>query len=388
MPGEYGTGNYGEGIYGGGTGGYGTGRYGEGIYGVGTTISQVGADLSPVYSVKVHVAASFSPVYNVLVGAALFPVGKNIGASYNIIGRVSSDLEVVYNVGDVAPSFELARLSVEDVEPYDPEALASFAERVLDYLDPIALNSIDLNHYIGGIGELFQEIEDYARDTPAGPGWSTLMDVDRIPTKGLDWLAQFVGVQIDHDGTEQDLRQQIRGHDRWGRGTPLSIIGPASHWIPGNGKLYMSERNTNPWHITFTMVDVPGPGQTYGDVYDLQTSYHKVRTFYATYSEVLSGSRGDWSKVIEELNKAKPAGIQYTFLNTLTTLYMAMYMLLASYQVVYDDYATYQDLYSAPFPDITLDIPVYRQLISTRYYRNIFNQFQTYGDVRDSFVLY
>ena len=328
--------------------------------------------------------ADLVAVYNVLAPASLFTVGANIGGVYNVIGRVSKDLIGVYNVGNVTPESQ----SLEDIEEILPEDLESFAERVLDYVSPVDIGNNDLNHYIGGIGELFQEVEDYARDTPAGPGWSGLVDVERAPLKGLPWLAQFVGVQLDFDDTDEGLRQQVRGHDRWGRGTPLSIIGPASHWIPGGSRIYMSERNSTPWHITFILVDVAGPDQSYGDVYDLQDSYHKLRVFYSTYQSILDGGRGDWAKVIELLNAAKPAGIQYTIINTLTTLYMAIYILIATYQDIYDEYLTYQALWSAPFPDITLDIPVFRQLISTRYYRNIFNQFETYVDVRDSFVLY
>jgi len=255
-------------------------------------------------------------------------------------------------------------------------------------LDPVVLGSTDLNHYVGGIGELFQEIEDYAANTETDVGWSPLLDVDRIPTKGLDWLAQFVGVQLDHDATDDDLRQQIRGHDRWGRGTALSIIGEASHWVPEGSQLYMSERNSNPWHVTFIMVDQPTTSQTYGDVYDLHDSYHKVRAYYSSYQPLYQGIRGDWEKVKESLEANKPAGIQYTYITTLTTIYMAIYMLTASYQAIYDTYLTYQALMTVPFPDITLDIPVYRQLVSTRYYRNIYNQFQMYEDVRDSFVQY
>jgi hypothetical protein len=40
------------------------------------------------------------------------------------------------------------------------------------------------------------------RDTPDGPGWSVILDVDAAPAEGLPWLAQLVGVA---------LRQQRNG---------------------------------------------------------------------------------------------------------------------------------------------------------------------------------
>jgi hypothetical protein len=380
---NYGEGNYGEGTYGGTAG---TTPVSADLTGTYQIVQHVLRDLNPTYNVNAHITADLTAVYSVLTTGALFPVHGDLVANYKVISRIFGDFIAVYNVGDVTPSSGSAD---EEDDEFDAEGLKSFARRMLDYLEPVELASNDLNHYIGGIGEGFQEIEDLVATSFNGdPGWSPLMDVDRIPSKGLDWLGQFIGIRIDHDDTDEGMRQQIRAHDRWGRGTPLSIIGPASHWIPGDGKLYMSERNPNPWHITFIMVDQPGPTQTYGDLYDVQESYHKLRAFYDTYFTIFNGGRGDWDKVIELLKAAKPAGIQYTFITTLTTIYMAIYILEASYQAVYDDFATYNDVYSAPFPDINLDVPKFRQLISTRYYRNIYNQFQTYGDVRDSYVLY
>jgi hypothetical protein len=357
---------------------YGTGNYGEGPYGGGLLVH---ADLSPSYNVISHATGNLAPVYSVLPAGTITTVGATLSPIYNLKARVNSNLTASYNVGFITPQ----ALAAEVIEEFDPEELKSFAKRVWGLLAPVQLGSTDLNHYVGGIGELFQEVEDYAADTPTDQGWSILMDVDRIPDKGLDWLAQFVGVTINHD---EDARQQVRGHDRWGRGTPMSIIGPAMRWIPGGSTLYMSERNPTPWHITFIMVDKPGPEQTYYDIFQLYSSYHKVRAAYATYQALLDGGRGDWTKVMETLNAAKPAGDQYTFLNTNTILYMAIYILYATYQAVYDAYLTYQDLYSAPFPNINLEIPVYRQLVSTRYYRNIYNQYQTYLEVWDSYVLY
>src|SRR5947209_2404735 len=47
-------------------------------------------------------------------------------------------------------------------------------------------------------GDLLQrEIAGYARDSDDGPGWSALLDLQRVPEKGLAWLAQFWGARIE-----------------------------------------------------------------------------------------------------------------------------------------------------------------------------------------------
>ncbi len=333
------------------------GNFGQGQFGIGVVAAptQVSADLSPTYNIKSRVQASLVVVYK---------VNSNITPA-------TTDFEVV-----------------EEVLPTD---LQSFANRVYNVFEPLTLHqeSADLIFYLGGIGELFQEVDELVRDTDGGdPGWSILLDVHRIPAKGLDWLAQFVGVTIDHDTDESGQRQQVRSHERWGRGTPLSMLGPAAHWLPDGARMYLSERNPSAYSATFIFVDQPGVSQSYGDLFAQFESYHKLRMAYATYGAIFSDQRGDWSKVEEVILANKPAGIQLGFIFTDTTLYMAVYILFNSYQEVYDVYNTYQELYSQPFPDISIDIPKYRQLISSRYYRSIYHQFESYQLVYDTFVTY
>lgn len=315
-------------------------------------------------------------------------VTADLTVTYNITGRAAANLVVVYNVqSDITPSTAI----IEVVEERLPTDLDRFAQRAYDIFEPLTLHqeSDDLNFYIGAAGELFQEVDDLVRDTEGGdPGWSILLDVHRIPAKGLDWLAQFVGVTIDHNTDEAGVRQQVRAHDRWGRGTPLSMLGPAAHWLPAGAKMYLSERNPTPYSATFIFVDKPGVSQSYGDLYAQFESYHKLRIAYATYGAIFTDQRGDWAKVQDVILANKPAGIQIGFIFTDTTLYMAIYILFNSYQEVYDAYATYQQLYTQPFPDISIDIPKYRQLISTRYYRSIYHQFESYQLVYDTFVTY
>jgi hypothetical protein len=217
------------------------------------------------------------------------------------------------------------------------------------------------------------------------PGWSILLDVHRVPEKGLPWLGQFVGVDIDYD---QDVRQQVRSHDRWGRGTPLSMIGPAERYVPVGSEFFFSERNPTPWHIVVIQVDSAGIAQIYEDLFELFDTYHKVRTEYSSYQTLYGESRGDWTQFEQTLLRNKPAGIQVTFLTTDTILYMAIWIIYPTYQPVWNDYASYDALLNQPFPDITVDVPPYRQLISTKYYRSIYNQFNTYQILSETYVQY
>lgn len=50
--------------------------------------------------------------------------------------------------------------------------------------------------YIGAVTQPVREIDELVRDTPEGPGWSAILDVDAAPSKGLRWLGQIVGVRL------------------------------------------------------------------------------------------------------------------------------------------------------------------------------------------------
>jgi hypothetical protein len=167
------------------------------------------------------------------------------------------------------------------------------------------------------------------------------------------------------------------------------LLGAAYKWIPAGAALYISERNPTPYHIAWTLVN---PASTlplnYLDLFQLYDTYHLVYTNFEAYSDIYVGGRGDWDKVIEILDNGKPIGIQYTYNNTTTTLYLGVYLTEADYQEVYNDFLTYQDLLNAGFPDITVSVPKFQMLVGTRYYRNIFNQYEAYSNVWDSFVTY
>lgn len=130
--------------------------------------------------------------------------------------------------------------------------LGSFAQGLYDAIAPLAYddknNGWALALYCNAIGEMFQEIEDYARDSVDAngrviPGWSSIVDVNRAPSAGLAWLAQLVGVTLDQRLSDADQRAQIRNVGGWDRGSLASIAGAPLPYLTGTKTVIIRERD-------------------------------------------------------------------------------------------------------------------------------------------------
>jgi hypothetical protein len=139
----------------------------------------------------------------------------------------------------------LERFRARDVTTPAP-ALDSFAALLYDALAPLA--ALDgqadwhLAHYCGALGVMFQPVADVARDTPDGPGWSAVLDLERCPDAWLPWLAQFVGVTIPGGSTPDAARAWIQSTDGFKRGTPAAMRGAVTRTLTGNHTVYFRER--------------------------------------------------------------------------------------------------------------------------------------------------
>lgn len=126
----------------------------------------------------------------------------------------------------------------------------TFSERLYGMLAPLARtdpdNAWSLLLYINAIGEMFQLVEDLVRDTPDGPGWSVLLDLDRCPVEALPWLGQFVGVRIPTGMSEADQRVRIAQTDGFKRGTRNALIGAASATLTDPKTVIFRERDHDP----------------------------------------------------------------------------------------------------------------------------------------------
>jgi Phage tail protein (Tail_P2_I) len=146
----------------------------------------------------------------------------------------------LYQDGHVAP------LAAFEIDP--PSALVpdSFAQRLYVSMAPVArvdpVNAWSLLILCNAIGTMYQLIEDYVRDSPDGPGWSALMDLDRCPTEALPWLAQFAGVRLLPGTTDAQQRERIRSTDGFRRGTVAAITAAAQRTLTGAKTVGITER--------------------------------------------------------------------------------------------------------------------------------------------------
>jgi hypothetical protein len=119
----------------------------------------------------------------------------------------------------------------------------STTDRVLEKMYPVVND--DMKTYVGAIcNGMFQEIDDYASDGDEGEqGWSILVDLNRIPDKGLDWLAQFKGVSFPPGLTPAQKRQQILLTSGWLRGTTGAMAAAPLPYLTGSKTVILRERD-------------------------------------------------------------------------------------------------------------------------------------------------
>jgi hypothetical protein len=148
-----------------------------------------------------------------------------------------------------------------------PYPVGDVTERLYDNLYPLtgyeAHNGYPLLAYIQGIGIMFQTGADLIQDGPDGePGWSIVLDINRVPDEGLQWLGQFIGMHFYVGITPDQMRQQIRDHVSWQRGTAASIIAAVRLFLTGTQTVQLVERDTSPYHFTVTILTAEAPADT------------------------------------------------------------------------------------------------------------------------------
>jgi hypothetical protein len=182
-----------------------------------------------------------------------------------------------------------------------------------DQLAPLAHDDASNNYalawYIAALSEAWQDVDDVARDTDAGPGWSSLLDLNRCPVEALPWLAQFVGVKLVTGSTDAAMRARIASTDGWKRGTPAALIGAVTPLLTGTKTVIFRERNG-------------------GDPYALLVHTKTSET-------------PDSAAVLAALMKQKPAGIILTYTVISGNDYQTLLTDTPLYSNVFSTYATY-----------------------------------------------
>ena len=152
--------------------------------------------------------------------------------------------------------------------PTPPAGLqpSSFAAALYDSMAPVAMQ--DSQHawslliLCNAIGQMYQLVDDWVRDQPAGPGWSLLLDLNRCPLIALGWLGQFVGVRIPAGLTDAQQRAWIASTPGFKRGTPAAMIAAVQATLTGTKSVTLVERDGDPYNLTVKTLTGETPNQT------------------------------------------------------------------------------------------------------------------------------
>lgn len=207
------------------------------------------------------------------------------------------------------------RLPVPRARAVPPFTLESFAALLYDAVGPVAvwdeLSGWALAHYCAALGVMFQSVQDVARDTPEGPGWSAVVDLERCPDAWLPWLAQFVGVTVATGWTPAQMRARIAGTDGFKRGSPDALEAALGATLTGSRVVMFRERN--------------------GSAYRLEVVTKTAET-------------PDPALSLRALLEQKPAGIVLAFRQVTAWDYEEMTLRGGKYSAQSAQYATYLDL--------------------------------------------
>lgn len=102
----------------------------------------------------------------------------------------------------------------------------------------------------GLLAKRWQRIHDLSTDTDDHPGWSSIVDVDRVEDAGLNYTGQFKGVVPLQGLTPAQQRERIRKVDGFKRGTAEAIKTASKRRLTGEKRVILNERaGGNPYRI-------------------------------------------------------------------------------------------------------------------------------------------
>jgi hypothetical protein len=248
--------------------------------------------------------ASSAAVVNLIV--------NDVGSSADIASL--SGTRIPLATFDFGSSLDSGDLSITRDMSIRPEVVP-LAEEIYAALGPLTLRDQatgwHLLRFVNAIAQAPQWTDDLVRDSDAGPGWSSVVDLDRAPVEALAWLGQFVGVEIHPDIDVESQRLRIRETAGFRRGTRAAIEGAARQFLTGNRTVQVLERDTSAYHlkvITFE-TETPFPdrtgaavqaqkpaglvlqyvmssGATYGELKATGDTYAELSDEYPTYTQM------------------------------------------------------------------------------------------------------
>lgn len=141
-------------------------------------------------------------------------------------------------------------------------------DRLYEQAAPLAYadeaNGYALAHVAAAIGAMWQDVYDLVSDSDNGPGWSSLVDIDRVPAIALPWLAQLAGVRLLIGASEAVQRAQVAAADGRNRGTVAAIVAAGQLTLTGMKIVNVTERSGSAYRLTITTrpSETPDPTAT------------------------------------------------------------------------------------------------------------------------------
>jgi hypothetical protein len=158
------------------------------------------------------------------------------------------------------------------------------AERIYEEIAPVTVfdeeNDWALLHFIHAWTNAMMAVEEVARDTDEGPGWSSVLDPDRAPAMFLDFLSALVGSRGYKGEPDDHKRIRINGMTGLRRGSSQAMRAAAIRYLTGSKYLVFHERAGSAWRLHIRTLDSETP---------------------------------DEAQVLSELQSQKPAGIVMTY---------------------------------------------------------------------------
>jgi hypothetical protein len=210
------------------------------------TIS-AGARLSATLTRSISAKATLVASSTLAVGGLAFgsSPSRSISATAYVQGTVTKTVS--------ASATLIASSATPEIDLSIRPTVVPLAEEIYAALGPLTaedeVHGWPLLRFINAIAQAPQWTEDLVRDRDAGPGWSSVVDLERAPTEALAWLAQFVGVVIEPNLDSDSQRLRIKETAGFNRGTRAAIEGAARQFLTGSRTAIVLERDTSPYHL-------------------------------------------------------------------------------------------------------------------------------------------
>lgn len=142
-----------------------------------------------------------------------------------------------------------------------------------------------------------QMLELFVRDRNDRSGWGNTIDVDEAPDEALEWLAQFVGVILEPNNGRVAVRDQIKSHAGFNRGTVPTIVESVKDFLVEPKRCGIIERATvagttitadRPWRYTVVIHEDDLSSYTYAELALALPTYADVAAEFPTYADMES----------------------------------------------------------------------------------------------------